>query len=112
MKVSRVDKMVFGKLKKLIRHGEDDEETWFIKTLEFLDDARINLFNAEDLIKEEVILFCNVKDSLSISSRVGEYKKFDVIKYRLSIIKGTIERIEKALADAEGPEINCKKRCE
>ena len=95
--------MIIGRLKKLVKKNE--EKTWYIETLENLDEAKIKLENAKDTIKDEIKVFRKVKQYMANELIIDKYNKLDIIKYRLENLKQIIEKIEEIIWEAESPEI-------
>ena len=90
---------MIDRLKKLVKKNE--EKTWYIETLENLHEAIIKLENAKDMVKDEIESFRSVREYMANESIEDEYKKLDVIKYRLERLKEIIEKMEKIILDAK-----------
>jgi len=92
---------MIDRLKKLVKKNE--EKTWYIETLENLHEAIIKLENAKDMVKDEIESFRSVREYMASESIEDEYKKLDVIKYRLERLKEIIEKMEEIILDAKAP---------
>jgi len=76
-------------------------DTQYIEILEHFNEAKINLENAKDLIRDRIKEFSEIREYLSNELITDEFNKLDVIKYRLEHIKGIIEEIENIILDLQ-----------
>lgn len=72
-------------------------DTQYIELLDHLNEAKVNLENAKDSIRDRVKGFHSVKKYLASELIREELDKLDVIKYRLKVLKEIIEEIEDAI---------------
>jgi hypothetical protein len=91
---------VASRLKRFLRGNE--EKMWYIEAQEYLDEAKIKLENAKDIIKNEIKTFLAIKQYITNELIIDEYNKLDAIKYRLKNLKQIIEKMEEIISDAEG----------
>jgi len=92
---------IIGRLLKRISHTKMDGDP-FVKTLKRLESVRADLMNVEDYIKDRIKTFNNIKEYLPKEYIQEEFDKLSVIKYRLELLKESIEDIEKIIQKAQG----------
>ncbi len=90
---------ILGKLLRLRRSHPKTSDTQYIEILERLNEAKVNLENAKDSIKDRIKEFRETREYLSNELITDEFNKLDAIKYRLEGIKDIIEEIENVILD-------------
>jgi predicted nucleotide-binding protein (sugar kinase/HSP70/actin superfamily) len=68
-----------------------------------LNEAKVNLENAKDSIKDRIKEFSEIREYLSNELLTDEFNKLDAIKYRLEGLKEMIEETEEIILDLQDP---------
>jgi len=78
-------------------------DTQYIEILECLNEAKVNLENAKDSIRDRIKEFREIREYLGNELITDEFEKLDVIKHRLEGLKKMIEEMEKIILDLQDP---------
>ena len=94
---------ILGKLLRLRRSHPKTTDTQYIEILQCLNEAKVNLENAKDSIKDRIKEFSEIREYLSNELLTDEFNKLDAIKYRLEGLKEMIEETEEIILDLQDP---------
>ena len=78
-------------------------DTQYIEILQCLNEAKVNLENAKDSIRDILKEFREIKGYLSNELMTDEFEKLDIIKHRLEGLKEVIEEMEEIILDLQDP---------
>jgi len=90
-----------GKLLPVRRSHPKTADTQYIEILECLDEAKVNLENAKDSIRDRIKRLSKIREYLGNELITDEFEKLDVIKHRLEGLKEMIEEIEDIILDLQ-----------
>jgi len=76
-------------------------DTQYIEILQCLNEAKVNLENAKDSIRDRIKEFREIKEYLSNELIIDEFDKLDIIKYRLEGLKEMIKEMEDIILDLQ-----------
>ena len=76
-------------------------DTQYIEILECLNEAKVNLENAKDSIRDRIKRLSKIREYLGNELITDEFEKLDVIKHRLEGLKEMIEEMEKIIRDLQ-----------
>jgi len=76
-------------------------DTQYIEILECLNEAKVNLENAKDSIRDRIKRLSKIREYLGNELITDEFEKLDVIKHRLEGLKEMIEEIEDIILDLQ-----------
>jgi hypothetical protein len=94
---------ILGKLLRLRGSHPKTADTQYIEILQCLNEAKVNLENAKDSIKDRIKEFSEIREYLSNELLTDEFNKLDAIKYRLEGLKEMIEETEEIILDLQDP---------
>jgi len=78
-------------------------DTQYLEILDCLDEAKVNLENAKDSIRDRIKRLSKIREYLGNELITDEFEKLDVIKHRLEGLKEMIEEMEKIILDLQDP---------
>jgi len=76
-------------------------DTQYIEILQCLNEAKVNLENAKDSIRDRIKEFREIREYLSNELIIDEFDKLDIIKYRLEGLKEMIKEMEDIILDLQ-----------
>jgi len=76
-------------------------DTQYLEILDCLDEAKVNLENAKDSIRDRIKRLSKIREYLGNELITDEFEKLDVIKHRLEGLKEMIEEMEKIIRDLQ-----------
>jgi len=76
-------------------------DTQYLEILDCLDEAKVNLENAKDSIRDRIKRLSKIREYLGNELITDEFEKLDVIKHRLEGLKEMIEEIEDIILDLQ-----------
>ena len=76
-------------------------DTQYLEILDCLDEAKVNLENAKDSIRDRIKRLSKIREYLGNELITDEFEKLDVIKHRLEGLKEIIEEIEDIILDLQ-----------
>jgi len=76
-------------------------DTQYLEILDCLDEAKVNLENAKDSIRDRIKRLSKIREYLGNELITDEFEKLDTIKHRLEGLKEIIEEIEDIILDLQ-----------
>jgi hypothetical protein len=76
-------------------------DTQYIEILECLNEAKVNLENVKDSIRDRINEFREIREYLGNELTIDELEKLDLIKHRLEGLKEMIEEMEEIILDLQ-----------
>ena len=76
-------------------------DTQYIEILECLNEAKVNLENVKDSIRDRINQFHEIREYLGNELTIDEFEKLDLIEHRLEGLKEMIEEMEEIILDRQ-----------